>query len=240
MCEILVAAWPEPRPFSDVLPWSLELERLGVGGFGWGVAWREDGKVQRYRQPGRLADDQAGQDRMREVRSSHFLVHLRRPSQLTTVALADTQPFVADDGSFAFAHNGRLEGANQIRDRFTGRLAGQADSEVGFRLFEALLADGLAPEEALPEVHRQLGGTANLAFLPATGAALFYGGNAGNDGWRFRMGSAHVVSTALHSADDAVFSLCFPDASERVRLTPSEVGRTAQSELVNAEAGIQG
>lgn len=223
MCEILIAVWPEPRPFSDVLPWGLELERTGIGGFGWGLAWRERERVRRYRSPTRLADDQAGQASLLEVCSTHFLLHLRRPSQLSTVSLADTQPFVAEDGSFAFAHNGRLEGASRLRERFAGSLAGQADSEVGFRLFEALLADGLEPGAALPEVHRQLGGTANLAYLPAVGAPLFYGGNSGNDGWRFGMGEAQLVSTALHSADEAIFSLCFPEASGQVRLTPTEV-----------------
>src|ERR1019366_9903047 len=98
---------------------------------GWALAWREGGRVRRYRDPGRQVDDEAGQAQLKQIRSTHFLLHLRRPSQLTTVALADSQPFVAEDGSFAFAHNGRLEGAPGIRQRFPGKLEGQADSEVG-------------------------------------------------------------------------------------------------------------
>lgn len=229
MCEILVAVWPEPQPFARLLPWGLELERLGVASFGWGLAWREGGRVRRYRDPGRLVDDEAGQAQLKQIRSTHFLLHLRRPSQLTTVALADSQPFVAEDGSFAFAHNGRLDGAPGIRQRFPGKLEGQADSEVGFRLFEALVAGGQAPSEALRQVHQQLGGSANLAYLPSQGAPLFYAGNKENAGWRFRLEGAEVASTALHSADEAIFSLCFPAATQRVRLALEEVVSLGQS-----------
>ncbi len=223
VCEILLAVWERPEPFRRVLPWALELERMGVAGFGWGLAWREADEVRGYRDPGRLADDASGRERLSEVRSTHFLVHLRRPSRLSTVNLADTQPFVAEDGSFAFAHNGRLEGATAARDRFPGKLAGEADSEVGFRLLESLLAQGEAPGEALRRVHRELGGSANFAFLPARGEPLLYSGNPQNDCWRFRLEGAELASTSLHSADEAVFSLSFPAARERVRSAPGEV-----------------
>ncbi|MGC2192563.1 MAG: class II glutamine amidotransferase [Candidatus Dormiibacterota bacterium] len=230
MCEILVAVWPEPQPFEKVLPWGLELERLGIGGFGWGLAWREAGRIRRYRDPGTLRDDHNGRANLLGIRSSHFLLHLRRPARLTTVGLADTQPFVADDGSFAFGHNGGLDGAPGLRDHFAGKLEGQADSEVGFRLFESLVADGPEPATALKEVHRQLGGSANLAYLPARGSPLFYAGNPENDGWRFRLDGAEVASTALHSLDEAIFTLCFPTASHRVRLAPKEVVSVGESQ----------
>ncbi len=223
MCEILLVVWSEPQPFERILPWGLELERLGVGGFGWGVAWRDGDEVRRYRNPVRLSDDPTGRADLISTRSTHFLLHLRRPSQLSTVALADTQPFLSDGGSFAFVHNGRLSGAAEFRDRFPGKLSGHADSEVGFRLFEQLLEEGVAPAEALSDVHRQMGGNANLAVLPARGEALFYAGHKDNDGWRFELDGAAVASTALHSADEAVFSLCFPMASRRTRLALGEV-----------------
>jgi len=223
VCELLLAVWPEPEPFERVLPWGLELERLGIGGFGWGVAWREAGRVRRYRDPGTLLADKSGQAELLGVHSTHFLLHLRRPSQLSTITLADTQPFVTDDGSFAFAHNGRLERAPEFRDRFASQLQGRADSEVGFRLFEVLIAAGRRPAEALREVHQQLAGSANLAYLPAQGTPLFYGGNPGNDSWRFLLDGAAVASTALHSADEALLSLCFPSARRAVRLSPGEV-----------------
>ena len=52
MCELLAVATPQPIPFTDVLPWAAEVERLGVGGFGWGVAWTGIDGVRRYRKKG--------------------------------------------------------------------------------------------------------------------------------------------------------------------------------------------
>lgn len=225
MCEILLAVWPEPQPFARVLPWGLELERFGVAGFGWGAAWREGGRVRCHRDLGRLADDHDGQARLRRVQSTHFLLHLRRPSRLSTVALADTHPFLPEDGSFAFCHNGRLEGASSIRQRFQSKLHGRADSEVGFRLFESRLAAGSEPAEALALIHDEMGGTANLVYLPARGPALVYAGNKDNAFWRFRLDGAEVASTALHSADESVFSLCFPSATERGQVAAKSVAQ---------------
>jgi predicted glutamine amidotransferase len=218
VCEILAVVWPEPQPFARVLPWALKLEHLGVAGFGWGAAWRDGEMVRGYRDPGSLAADGTGQTALQAVRSSHFLIHLRRPSCLTSIGLADTQPFLAEDGSFAMGHNGRLEGADRLRQLFQGKLQGRADSEVGFRLLEAKIARGDAPGVALRQVHQELGGRANFAYLPADGPALVYAGNPDNSFWRFRMDGAEVAATSLHSADEAIFELCFPAASQRHRL----------------------
>ena len=239
MCELLLAVWPEPKRSDEVLVWAAGLERFGVGGFGWGLAWRDGVLVRHYRNPGRLSDDARGQAELAGVHSTHFMVHLRRPSQLTTIALADTQPFLADDGSFAFEHNGRLEGAEGLRLQFAGRLRGHADSEVGFRLFGRLLQDGSEPAAALREVHEQLGGTANFGYLPAAGPALVYAGNPANYFWRFRLAGAEVGSTALHSADQAVFDFCFPDATERSQVAPGAVEALGESELA-APSGATG
>ena len=172
MCELLAVATPQPVPFTDVLPWAAEVERLGVGGFGWGVAWTGIDGVRRYRTPVCLADDAAGRDRLAGVRSDRFLVHLRRPSRLSTLDLADSQPFLdsADEdgaGTFAFCHNGYLERHAELRPTFGTRLGGRADSEVGFEWFRDRLVDGLEPAEALADVHRTFGGTANLGFVDA-------------------------------------------------------------------------
>jgi glutamine phosphoribosylpyrophosphate amidotransferase len=230
---MLLTVWPEPVPIAEIWPWARSLERYGLGGFGWGVAWREDGAVRHHRDPGTLAEDQAGVGGLVGVRSTHYLVHLRRPSQLSTIALADTQPFLADDGSFAFAHNGRLDLAEEMRAQFAGRLQGRADSEVGFRLFQQLCQEQ-EPARALPEVHRQLQGTANLCYLPAAGPALAYHGAPANQMWSFSLGGALVISTGLHSADEAIFQLCFEQAAERRRL---EVGEVAELGFSSSLAG---
>ena len=39
MCELMAVALERAEPFGTVLPWATEVERLGVAGFGWGVAW---------------------------------------------------------------------------------------------------------------------------------------------------------------------------------------------------------
>lgn len=235
MCEILLAVWPEPSPIEQVLEWSTGLERYGLGGFGWGVAWRVQGGVASYRHPGQLAADVAGRARLADIRSTHFLVHLRRPSQLTTIALADTQPFRADDGSFAFAHNGRLDRSEELREHFGPKLQGRADSEVGFRLFEELLGEGKPAGAALAAVHGRLGGTANLAYLPAEGAALVYAGAPANQVWSFGLAGAEVVSTGLHSTDEAVFEFCFPEASHRVRIGDGETVAVAELQPASEE-----
>lgn len=223
MCEILLTVWPEPQPFARVMPWALQLEQLGVAGFGWGAAWRDGTRIRSYRDPGRMATDHTGQAALESVRSSHVLIHLRRPSCLSSIGLADTQPFLTDDGSFALAHNGRLEGADGIRQRFRGELQGHADSEVGFRLLESKISLGAAPGEAMKQVHQELGGRANFVYLPGDGPALVYAGNADNPFWRFSMEGAEVATTSLHSADEALFELCFPAASQRQRLAWQEV-----------------
>src|SRR2546430_15427248 len=116
MCEVLAVAWPKPEPFGRVLPWALELERLGVAGFGWGVAWLDgDGIVRVHKHAGELADDPAGQAAVRDAASERFLFHLPRPSRLATAQLSDTQPIVLDAGGFAFAHNPLLSGLPEAR-----------------------------------------------------------------------------------------------------------------------------
>jgi predicted glutamine amidotransferase len=56
MCELLLAVWPEPKRSDEVLAWATGLERFGVGGFGWGLAWRDGVLVRHYRNPGRLSE----------------------------------------------------------------------------------------------------------------------------------------------------------------------------------------
>lgn len=75
----------------------------------------------------------------------------------------------------------------------------------------------------MKQVHQELGGRANFVYLPGDGPALVYAGNADNPFWRFSMEGAEVATTSLHSADEALFELCFPAASQRQRLAWQEV-----------------
>jgi hypothetical protein len=241
MCEILALAVSEPRSFGDVLPWAAEVERLGIAGFGWGVAWTEPGGVRRYRSSRSLAEDSPGRDAVAGVRSDRFLVHLRRPSKLSTVQLADSQPFLDADeedgvGWMAFCHNGYLERHADLRSRYEARLRGGADSEVGFEYFRERLMGGEDPARALADVHRRLGGTANLGYLGSDGSLLVYGGYPGNPLWRFEHGGATVAATALHSDDDSLFDSLFMGATGRMRvgqdvvaIEPDDIGSRAAS-----------
>jgi predicted glutamine amidotransferase len=213
MCEVMAVAWDEPQAFDSVLPWALDLERLGVAGFGWGVAWNEgDGAVHGYRRAISLADDTEGRERLAGVTSGRFLVHLRRPSRLSTVQLADTQPFVAEDGTFAFCHNGLLDRHEDHRERLGPALAGKADSEVGFRMTQEALAGGATPSQALAGVHEQLGGRANFGYLGADGELAVFAVNATNRLWKFGVDGARVAATALHSDDHSLFEMLFHGA----------------------------
>jgi predicted glutamine amidotransferase len=220
LCEVLAVAFEEPERLDRVLPWASELERLGVAGFGWGVAWLDDdGIVHGYRRPASLRDDADGRDQLAGVTSERFLIHLRRPSMLSTVQLADTQPFLAGDGRFAFCHNGMLERHEDHRERLRASLSGKADSEIGFRMTEEALAAGAAPAEALEDVYEQLGGRANFAYLDTAGTLAVYAANPTNRMWVFELDGARVASTALHSDDRSVFGMLFDRAedAEQVR-----------------------
>lgn len=214
MCEILVVAWPDARPFGEIAEATTQLEGLGLGGFGWGVAWLAGGELRRVRGLGRFADEAADSPELAAAASDRFLVHLRRPSRLSTVAMADTQPFLVPD-QHAWCHNGYLKRADELRDRWAGRLEGRADSEVGWLHFRDRLAAGDTAEAALRSVDETFGGHVNLAYLGIEGTLAVYSHNESNHFWRFRLGDGQVASTALHSDDESLFALVFPQATER-------------------------
>ena len=109
MCEILAVRWATPTRFQELVPWAEKVEYYGIASFGWGVAWLDHGQVKRHRYEGRLSEDPSGVKQLANVVSTHFLVHFRRPNRLSTIQMADTQPFLAEKGRFAFCHNGYLE-----------------------------------------------------------------------------------------------------------------------------------
>jgi len=218
VCEVLAVAFMEPRPFADVTPWALALERLGSAGEGWGVAWRDGDHVAGYRKPIAMADDAAGLERISTVRSDHFLIHLRKPSEGFPPNLADTQPFVEEGGSFAFCHNGFLEQHTAYRDAFANELYGQADSEVGFRYVASRLRFGEDPGSALAQTHQAFRGRANLGYLDGTGRLLVHAAHDANPMWRFRSNGAQIASTAIHRDDESLFDDVFPDAADRRRV----------------------
>ena len=222
MCEILAVCSREPRSFSAVMPWARKMAYYGLVNFGWGVAWLDRGRVRRYRFEGRLSEDERAERALAGVSSTHYLVHFRRPNRLSTVQLADTQPFLSRDERFAFCHNGSFTREAEFRGRFEGRLEGKADSEVGFRMFEEYLGQGLSAQQALVQTHSQLNGNANLGYLGADGELVLFNSYPTNRFHRFWVDGAEVAATELHSPDDSLFRLIFPTAMDRRVISGAE------------------
>src|SRR5438132_10166185 len=166
MCEHFVARATTPFRIDELWPFAEKLERFGIAGFGWGAAWLTEARtIAGHRDLCAFRDDDAGRDRVGRERTTSLLVHLRRPSRLSTLTLPDTQPFVDPGGRFAFSHNGELRDYRPWRNRYRaeGRIHGRADTEVGARWLEDEWSAQPDPGAALASLHRTFGGHANLA-----------------------------------------------------------------------------
>ncbi len=217
MCEILVARADRAFALAELWELAAGLERYGLAGYGWGVAWvAPDGSLDTHRATTAFRDDPRLDEVGRNVTTA-ALVHLRRPSRFSWLGLADTQPFADAGGRFAFAHNGELAHHRRFRAayRAAGRIRGKADSEVALRWLEdAWTADRPATDH-LADLHAALGGSANLAALEPGGAATVYAGNAENPVFGFRLGELRLLSTGVYSLDRSLFRLVAPGARER-------------------------
>jgi predicted glutamine amidotransferase len=239
MCEQFVARAHEPFRLAALWPLTERLERYGIAGYGWGVTWLDDGELATHRSTAAFRDDPKRAD-LDGIETTGALVHLRRPSRLSTRGLPDTQPFDDPAGRFAFAHNGDLRRVRPERDRYRaqGRIHGRADSEVGQRWLEDRWADRAPVGRLLASLHATFGGLANLALMTREGAVHHHAGNRENRVFTFRLGSIGFASTAIYSADRSVFRYVARGATERtlVRLHSTialdERGRPVQSAAV--------
>jgi hypothetical protein len=221
MCEHYVARADAPFRIDELWPFTERLEHYGMAGFGWGAAWRTaGGRLETYRDVRAFVDD-PGRLTIGATETTSLLVHLRRPSRLSTLALADTQPFPDPAGRFAFSHNGDLRDFRPWRARYraAGRIHGRADTEVGERWLE----DAWSPKEPaghlLGALHDVFGGVANFALLESNGAAHHYAGNPENPVFTFRLGNIRLASTCLYSLDRSLFRFAAQGATDR-RLVP--------------------
>jgi len=222
MCEHFVARAAEPFRLDDLWDFAGRLERYGMAGFGWGAAWlTPERRVDTHRDVRAFRDDPAT-SALGGTETTSLLVHLRRPSKLSTLQLADTQPFLDPDGRFAFSHNGDLRDIRDARARYQGesRIAGRADTEVGARWLEDAWATCPTPADALRSLHATFGGQANLAVIADDGTVAHYAHNTENPAFTFRLGRIGIVSTALYSIDRSLFKLAAPDASQRRLVRP--------------------
>jgi glutamine phosphoribosylpyrophosphate amidotransferase len=220
MCEHFVARADEPFRIDELWPFAERVERYGIAGFGWGAAWLTGDTAAPFgihRDVRALRDDGAGRDAVGRQETTALLVHLRRPSRLSTLGPHDTQPFPDPSGRFVFSHNGDLADWRAWRRRYQGqgRIAGRADSEVGARWLE----DAWRAEEPVPHIlatlHDTFGGEANFALLTADGTAWTYAGNPENPVFTFRLGRIRIASTGIYSLDRSLFRYAAPGASDR-------------------------
>ncbi len=221
MCEQYVARATSPFRLDELWDFTDRLERFGIAGFGWGAAWlADDGQVGSYRDIRAFRDDPA-HDRIGHQSTTALLVHLRRPSRLSSVGLPDTQPFDDPAGRFSMSHNGDLRHHRRWRERYraAGRIHGRADSEVGARWLEDEWHAGEPVPHLLGARHDTFGGDANLALVTAAGDVHHYAGNGENPVFTFRLGRIGIAATGIYSLDRSVFRFVAPGASER-RLVP--------------------
>src|SRR5258708_38951785 len=104
MCEVLMVSAPKPFALGPILSTATLLEQQGDAGFGWGVAWAPGGgePLQLYKRPAVIAGDPYLESLVDE-RAVAALVHLRRPSDSSTVGMPYTQPFLDARPGMAFA-----------------------------------------------------------------------------------------------------------------------------------------
>jgi glutamine phosphoribosylpyrophosphate amidotransferase len=221
MCEHFIARAALPFRLDELWPFAEKLERFGIAGFGWGAAWvASSGGLASYRDLRAFRDD-PGRDAVGAFETTAALVHLRRPSRLSTLTLPDTQPFDDPAGRFSFSHNGDLRDYKGLRATFRaqGRIHGRADSEVGARWLEDAWHADQPVDHLLAALHDRFGGQANLAILAADGTAHHYAGNGENPVFSFRLGRIGLASTGIYSLDRSLFRFVAPGAVDR-RLVP--------------------
>jgi glutamine phosphoribosylpyrophosphate amidotransferase len=217
MCEHFIARAAEPFRLDELWPFAEKLERFGIAGFGWGAAWlTPDKSLDTYRDIRTFRDDPT-RDVVGANMTTAALVHLRRPSRLSTLTIPDTQPFEDPAGRFAFSHNGDLRDYRGLRTTYRnqGRIHGRADTEVGERWLEDAWQSGGSVGQLLGALHDRFGGQANLAVLRDDGAPYHYAGNGENPVFSFRLGRIGLVSTGIYSLDRSLFRYVAPGATDR-------------------------
>ncbi len=230
MCEHFIARAAEPFSLDELWSFAERLERFGIAGFGWGAAWlASDGSLEMHRDLRAFRDDPARADIGRNETTA-ALVHLRRPSRLSTLTVPDTQPFEDPAGRYAFSHNGDLRDYRGLRTTYRGqgRIHGRADTEVGARWLEDAWQPGGSVGQLLGALHDRFGGQANLAVLRRDGTPYHYAGNTENPVFSFRLGGIALVSTGIYSLDRSLFRFVAPAATDR-RLVPLRTTVTLDS-----------
>ncbi|MGE7119025.1 class II glutamine amidotransferase [Peribacillus sp. NPDC046944] len=219
MCELLIVKSQNSIPMEWVLGYAKLLDEYGLGGFSWGVAWKDtEGELRCYKSVDGIRKDQQASERLKGITSKEIFIHLRRPSLMNSITPFNIQPYLTTDHSLAFGHNGNFEEHESFRSSFLQLLKGTSDSEIAFQYFFQHHKKYNRPVEALEETHRALKGKANMALFRKNEATIIYSGNVDNKMYSFQLDDIKCVSTSVHSHDDFVFQNIFPSAKDIRRL----------------------
>ena len=158
--------------------------------------------------------DDPGDGRGRCGKTTSVLVHLRRPSRLSTLDLADTQPFVDPAGRFASATTATsVTRPPGRRTAGPGRIHGRADTEVGARWLEDAWRDD-APGAHLRPPCTSDSGARRTCVLAADGTPYAYAGNSENPVFTFELDGIGIATTGIYSTDRSVFRYAASGATE--------------------------
>ena len=162
-------------------------------------------------------DDPEGRRLVGGAETTAALVHLRRPSKLSTLDLPDTQPFDDPAGRYSFSHNGDLRDTRALRATYrqAGRIHGRADTEVGARWLEDAWRDDEPVAAPARRPARSIRGPGEPGVLAADGTPHHYAGNGENPVFTFRLGRIGLASTGIYSLDRSLFRFVAPRATER-------------------------
>jgi gamma-glutamyl hercynylcysteine S-oxide hydrolase len=173
---------------------------------GWGVAWYTHGadEPQLYRTVTPIWDDAEFARQSEDISCTAVLAAARLASPGASIDVTGNAPFV--EGRWAFSLNGIVHGfaegvGDELRARIDpdrrARLVGDADTEVLFALVLQLIDSGMAPDQALVQVVRDvLAITTGRLNLLLTDGTTVYATRWGNS--LFRAG-ALVASEPLDS-----------------------------------------
>lgn len=142
--------------------------------------------------------------------------HGCRPSISQTPSRSSTAPrrsrSATTDCCAATTHRKRFSGLPQ------GRPTARSPSSCSASCWETV--DLPTPSSRCA---RALSGQADFVYLSGEGRAVVYGSHRENPFWSFRHHGGRFAVTALHSSDQSLFDLVFPDATSREVIGPTPV-----------------
>ncbi len=123
---------------------------------GWGVAFRQGGRLVRRRSAASCLDDPEF-DSMSRVETDLVILHARRTPDRGTINILNSHPFIQEwrGEEWAFCHNGAVSDLTQLRSDESLVPTGGIDSELLFHHALTLLDTGRVAE-SLSEILREI------------------------------------------------------------------------------------